>query len=241
MAPNDLFTNIQNFCTENANPAISEKYARYFKEGYDAYGLNHEQVKGKVDEILSLPGITQEYILETSLLLVKSPKYELTAIAIQLVLGFQKSWTIDTFSIVEQWFSIGITNWAQTDYICGELMNLFFKKRLVDLKSIEPWRTATSKFQRRAAAVSLIKPMKLSTDFNPFFSFIEPMMHDPAREVHQGLGWFLRETWKKQPEPAEAFLLKYKETSPRLIFQYATEKMTAEEKDRFKRSKNLSG
>ena len=194
-----------------------------------------------MDEILSLPGITQEYILDTSLLLVKSPKYESTVIAIQLVLRFQKSWTIDTFNTIEQWFSVGITNWAQTDYICGELLNLFFKKKLIDLKSIEPWRTAINKFQRRAAVVCLIKPMKLSADFAPFFTFIEPMMHDPAREVHQGLGWFLRETWKKQPEPAEAFLLKYKETSPRLIFQYATEKMTVEGKERFRRSKQVSG
>lgn len=237
MTPTDLNANILEYGASQANLAIVEKYAKYFKEGYDAFGLNHEQVKSKVNEILTLPGITQEFILETSLLLVKSPKYEMTVIAIQLVLGFQKSWTFDTFKTVERWFSLGITNWAQTDYICGELMNLFFKKKLIDHRSISSWRKANNKFQRRAAVVSLIKPMKLSDDFKPFFDFIEPLMHDPAREVHQGLGWFLRETWKKQPEPAEAFLLKYKETSPRLIFQYATEKMTAEGKERFRRSK----
>jgi 3-methyladenine DNA glycosylase AlkD len=235
MTPTDLFASIQEFGAANTNPAIIGKYARYFKEGYDAFGLNHEQVKAKVTEIRAIPGFTQELALETSLLLVQSPKYEMTVIAIQLVLGFQKSWTVATFQTVEKWFDLGITNWAQTDYICGEVMNLFFKKDLIGLPSISSWRTATNKFQRRAAVVSLIKPMKLSTDFSPYYAFIEPMMHDPAREVHQGLGWFLREAWKKQPGPTEAFLLKYKETSPRLIFQYATEKMTAEEKDRFRR------
>jgi len=34
------------------------------------------------------------------------------------------------------------------------------------------------------------------------------------------------------------FLLKYKDTAPRLIFQYATEKMTAEGKERFRRTRN---
>jgi 3-methyladenine DNA glycosylase AlkD len=239
MTPLDLFTSIHDFGQRNTNPALVEKYSKYFKEGYDAYGLNHDQVQHQVDEILSVPGITLEFILETSLLLVKSPKYEMTVIAIQLVRNFHKTWTIATFKTVEKWFSIGITNWAHTDYICGELMNLFFKKRLVDLGLIESWRSAANKFQRRAAVVSLIKPMKLSTDFSPFFQFIEPMMVDPAREVHQGLGWFLRETWKKQPQPAEAFLLKYKEVSPRLIFQYATEKMTSEEKERFRRNPKI--
>jgi len=240
MTPADLFNDIQTFGSENTNTANIEKFARYFKEGFDAYGLNQEQVTGKVSEILSIPGITRELIQETTLLLVKSPKYDLTVIAIRLILGFQKSWTTDTFKTVEKWFSLGITNWAQTDYICGELMNLFFKKNLADLQKIGPWRTATNKFQRRAAVVSLIKPMKLDTDFSPYYEFIAPMMHDPAREVHQGLGWFLRETWKKQPEAAEAFLLKYKDTSPRLIFQYATEKMTAEGKERFRKDRRTS-
>jgi hypothetical protein len=51
------------------------------------------------------------------------------------------------------------------------------------------------------------------------------------------VGWFLREAWKIEPEPVEAFLLKYKNTAPRLIFQYATEKMTKEGKERFRRDK----
>jgi len=63
------------------------------------------------------------------------------------------------------------------------------------------------------------------------------MMMQPEKVVHQGLGWFLREAWKVYPQPVEAFLLQWKETSPRLIFQYATEKMTPEEKARFKRTK----
>ncbi len=235
MKPAELLNNIQDFGIANANPELVVKYARYFKEGYDAFGLNHVQVKEKVDEILALPGMTHELILETSLLLVKSPKYELPAVAIQLLLGVKKSWSAATFNTVEKWFSIGITNWAHTDYICGELMNLFFKKNIIEITTIEHWRTATNKFQRRAAVVSLIKPMKLSSDFDPYYEFIAPMMHDPAREVHQGLGWFLRETWKKQPEPTEVFLLRYKNTSPRLIFQYATEKMTPDRKAWFKK------
>jgi 3-methyladenine DNA glycosylase AlkD len=237
MTPENIFNDLTSFGEAHLNIERINKYLRYFKEGYDAYGLDHDQVDTKVREILSIPGITQELILELSLLLVKSPKYELTVIAIRLVKSYNKNWTIATFNTVEKWFSIGITNWAQTDYICGELMNLFFKKRLIDLGSINNWRSAKNKFQRRAAVVSLIKPMKISSDFQPFFGFIDPMMMDPDREVHQGLGWFLREAWKKQAGPTELFLMKWKDTSPRLIFQYATEKMTPEGKLKFRKEK----
>jgi len=237
MTPQELLKDIAAYGEANINPANIQKYLRYFREGFDAWGLDQELVRAKVDGILAMPGISHEWILEASLLLAGSPKYESTVIAIRLLLGMQKSWTRETFLTVERWFGVGITNWAETDNICGELMNLFFKKNLITLDSIASWRTAENKFQRRAAAVSLIKPMKLSADFRPYFDFIAPMMHDPAREVHQGLGWFLREAWKKQPEPTEVFLLKYKDTAPRLIFQYATEKMTAEGKERFKRTR----
>ena len=237
MNTREIFDYIHSFGTENSNPVIVGKYQRYFREGYDAYGLSKEQVDALVQHIVGLPGMNPGQLQAATLRLVASPKYEMTLISIRLLLEVKKSWTAETLETVEQWFSAGITNWAQTDYICGELMNLFFKKGLVSLASIEPWRTAENKFQRRAAVVSLIKPMKLSTDFGPWFDFIEPMMHDPERVVHQGLGWFLREAWKKQPGFTEPFLLKYRNTAPRLIFQYATEKMTTEGKERFRKEK----
>jgi len=49
--------------------------------------------------------------------------------------------------------------------------------------------------------------------------------------------WFLREAWKIKRSETETFLLKWKETAPRLIFQYACEKMSAEKKMKFKREK----
>jgi 3-methyladenine DNA glycosylase AlkD len=237
MEMKNTFDEIVSYGEANYNRERVEKYLRYFKEGYDAYGLEHDQTEYLVKDILSKPGMSHEQALELSLLLVKSPKYEMTVIAIRLLLNYKKEWTKETFITVEKWFSLGITNWAQTDYICGELMNLFFTKELISIKSISEWRKAKSKFQRRAAAVSLIKPMKLSTDFQPYYEFLDPMMMDTEREVHQGLGWFLREMWKKQPEPTEEFLMKWKNTAARLIFQYATEKMTKEGKERFRREK----
>jgi len=76
---------------------------------------------------------------------------------------------------------------------------------------------------------------KITEDYDQLLNFIRPLMLDEERVVHQGLGWFLREAWKKKAEPVEAFLLEWKDSVPRLIFQYATEKMTPENKARFRR------
>ncbi|HEX2394269.1 MAG TPA: DNA alkylation repair protein, partial [Bacteroidales bacterium] len=95
-----------------------------------------------------------------------------------------------------------------------------------------------NKFQRRSVPVTLIKILKTRENYKDLFTFIECLMSDPEREVHQGTGWFLREAWKKKPSETEEFLLKWKDSAPRLIVQYASEKMTADGKARFKRKKS---
>jgi 3-methyladenine DNA glycosylase AlkD len=235
---NDLIiANIREDFRRHSDPAIIQKYSRYFKEGYSGWGLPKGHFEAMVDELLAIPGMDLKRVLQLASTLINSPKYEEVSIPILMTIRLQKSWDRDTFMAVEGWFSKGITNWAHTDYICGEIISLFFKNKMVEMHDLEPWRIAENKFQRRAAVVGLIKPMKLSTDFGPYFNFIDPMMMDPEREVHQGLGWFLREAWKRQPEPAEMFLLKWKDQAARLIFQYATEKMSKEAKERFRKTK----
>jgi 3-methyladenine DNA glycosylase AlkD len=80
--------------------------------------------------------------------------------------------------------------------------------------------------------------LKTPADIGSLLDFLRPLMMDQERVVHQGAGWFLREAWKKDPKPVEAFLLEWKDKAPRLIFQYATEKMTPAARARFRRGKS---
>jgi 3-methyladenine DNA glycosylase AlkD len=99
------------------------------------------------------------------------------------------------------------------------------------------WLTSEYTFQRRCVPVTLIRSLKTTPDLNVLFNFIEPLVSDPEREVHQGVGWFLREAWKINRAVTEAFLMKHKNTAPRLIIQYATEKMTKEERLLYRKDK----
>jgi len=237
MTPSALINEIQSFCKANPNEALVKKYSRFFKEGYNAYGLSTELITSKVSILTNQEGVDYKTIEQTSYLLVASEMYEEVSFAILLLKEFKKQFTLDTFSIIEKWFGLGITNWAHTDVICSELIATFLEKKIITYHRMSDWRAAANKFQRRAVPVALIKMLKYTNDYQPFFNFIEPMMMDPEREVHQGLGWFLREAWKKSPEQTEMFLMQWKDTAPRLIFQYATERMKPEQKQHFKRSK----
>lgn len=237
MKAKELCEEIRSYCQANANEAIVKKYSRYFKEGYDAYGLSKQQLEDKVNSILSNKSINMKLVLSTSRHLVRSGKYEETSFAILLLDGFSERFTAETFNEIGKWFEIGIINWGHTDVICGLLISQFFERDIVSLKALSDWRTAKNKYQRRAVPVSMISLLKSTSNYGPLFVFIEPLMLDTERVVHQGLGWFLREAWKLKRRETEVFLLKWKNDAARLIFQYATEKMTAEEKKRFKKQK----
>ncbi len=176
-------------------------------------------------------------VLSASKQLIKSGKYEETSFAIRLLSGFTEEFTMATFEDVGKWFEIGIINWAHTDVLCGLLIPPFFEKEIISLESLSAWRTAKNKFQRRAVPVAMLPLLKTTKDYAPLFALIDPLMMDRERVVHQGLGWFLREAWKLKKKPTETFLLKWKNDAARVIFQYATEKMTPEQKKRFKREK----
>jgi len=237
MKATELCENIRSYCRANADEAVVKKYSRYFKEGYDAYGLSREKYEEKVNLLLNDKRINMKLVLSASQHLVKSGKYEETSFAIRLLNEFSEQFTTATFKVIEKWFEIGIINWAHTDGICGLLISKFFERNIISMESLSDWRTAKNKYQRRAVPVSMIDLLESTTDYALLFDFIEPLMLDGERVVQQGLGWFLREAWKLKRKETEAFLLKWKNDAARVIFQYATEKMSPEQKKRFKKEK----
>jgi 3-methyladenine DNA glycosylase AlkD len=239
MNSQELTREIRHYCIQNAHEANVLKYSRYFKEGlYDGYGLTAPQIYAGCKKILELKDLTLASVIEASADIITHGKSEEISIIMLLAKGFHKQFTTETFAAMEKWYHHGINNWAHADTMGMMVLPLFLNKGIVGISDFKSWLTAENKFQRRSVPVTFIKLLKIHPDYTALFSFIECLMTDPEREVHQGTGWFLREAWKRRPEETEAFLMQWKETAPRLIFQYANEKMTAEGKMKFRRSKN---
>ncbi|MBA7569191.1 hypothetical protein ES708_10929 [subsurface metagenome] len=85
--------------------------------------------------------------------------------------------------------------------------------------------------------MTFIEILDQEYSLDDMFEIIDPIMTDKEDMVQKGLGWFLREAWKRQPDPIEDFLMKWKNTCGRIIVQYATEKMDKEYRKRFRREK----
>jgi 3-methyladenine DNA glycosylase AlkD len=226
---------IRAFCAVHADAKQAERYQRYFTEGYDPYGIPDKVMQPQREEWfeqnreLGLAGM-----LELGDLLFASGKYEEAFIAIFFAGKFKTEFKPATFQHFGRWLDSGARNWAHSDVLCGSLLSWCLVNDIVGPAAMDKWRKAESKWKRRAVPVSMLARIKTDKDFRPLLEFIDPLMTDTERVVHQGLGWFLREAWKLQPKPVEKFLLRWKDSAARLIFQYATEKMTALQKARFR-------
>ena len=237
MNSQELIKKIRKYCIDHADPATVKKYQRFFKEGYNAYGLSTEVYEAGLKSLMA-EGVTLKVILESAPKLLQSGKYEETSFVLSLIKRSKEPKTAATFKALERFFDYGIINWAHADMMAGDIIPRFILDKIVPLDSLKTWQQGKNKFQRRVSAVSLIALAKKDGKVRKYIKFVEPLMTDPAREVHQGVGWFLREAWVIDKDPTEKFLLKWKDTAPRLIFQYATEKMTSTERQKYRKSKS---
>ena len=236
-----LAAEIQAYCRANADPKRADKYARYFKEGYDSWGLldkdNPIWHRKQAEWLQTYRGIGARGFLKLGEILFRSPKYEEGALAIRFLKDFREELDEGAVAGLAKWYAAGLGNWAHNDVLCGEIIGPLLLNGRIPLGALAPWRDSELKYQRRAVPVSMLGLLKARPGVRPLIEFLRPMMLDPERVVHQGLGWFLREAWKQQPKPVEAFLLEWKDQAPRLIFQYATEKMPGAARERFRRKK----
>lgn len=230
---------INSYCLENKNEENIKKSGRFFKGGaYDGFGLTIPQIKDKIKELGKNKDITIRLICESAPLMISSLKYELPVFALLLLNERKKEFTPDVFTEIEKWYEIGIKNWAHADTLGMFILPEFLIRDIINIERFGAWIKAKNSFMRRSVPVTFIKAIKNKEyNLNDLFGFIDPLVRDPAREVHQGVGWFLREAWKLNPGVTEKFLLKWKDKAPRLIIQYACEKMSAERKLDFKRVK----
>lgn len=234
-----IYKMIEKYCFDHEDPSQAIRNMRYFKEGYDAFGLDEEQLRILRNRILMEYDPTPQEIADLGKALFKSGKYEYGSMAFLLLKKHRPRMDRYVFEGVKQWLDAGVENWAHTDLLSTKITPVFLELEIATLQDFIPWRESASKWTRRAVPVTMIW-LKKRMEAALLLEFITPMMQDPERVVHQGLGWFLRELWKVEPEAVEAFLMEHKDTAPRLIIQYATEKMSPSRKRLYQKTKKYA-
>ncbi|MFP4528363.1 MAG: DNA alkylation repair protein [Candidatus Kapaibacterium sp.] len=234
-----ILKEIREFFRKNADPEIREKYSRYFKGEYPGYGIDQKKFETRRDKwIDELSGLSTGYILSIGDELMKSGKYEESSLAIQLIAARRNDFSAEVFNHIARWFDTGIDNWAATDTLCMFVTAELVRDGHVSLDELGKWTEAESEWQRRTVPVTLYElAKKKEVAPGKALPLVRPLMMDKSEYVQKGIGTMLRELWKTHPDEIEDFLYEFKDTAPRPIYAYATEKMDKEKRKRFKKNK----
>ncbi len=230
-------SDIRKFLKANANPANVKKYSRYFKEGYNSYGVAGEKLHNQIDKwfVQCRKEMSQKELVTLCDHLMSTGKYEEASIAITFMVKLRDQYNKSLFNTMGKWFEKYIVNWAHSDVASHSILYLFFTDKVIGFKDLLAWADSPYRWKRRAAAVTLIKDFSKSGSVPQALQLSRKLILDPEKVVQQGVGWLLREAWKKSPKKVEDFLLQWKDKAPRLIIQYATEKIDKEKRLKFRR------
>jgi 3-methyladenine DNA glycosylase AlkD len=229
---------IREFFESNSDPEIIKKFSKYFKEGYDGYGIDKDVIEKQIDYWKEK--WKDEMTIDSYLMLgdeLQRGRYDEKNLAIVFIQTQRNYYTKDTFNRIGKWFDYGINNWATTDVLCMFVLSAFLVDKVIDLDDLKSWNDSESEWKRRAVPVTLIELIKKDLKPEDAVHVIEPLMSDKSEYVQKGIGTLLRGLWKKYPLEIEEFLLKWKDNCGRLIIQYSTEKMDNEYRKRFRKSK----
>lgn len=236
---NSKLKEIRSFCESNSNPAIIKKYAKYFKDVFNGYGIEQKIYENQRDKWIELwkDDMNLEKYLELGDKLMQTGKYEEKSFAIAFLKSERQNYTTHTFNRIGNWFDYGISNWATTDVLCMLVLSSFLIDNRISFEKLKEWTKSNSEWKRRAVPVTLVELIKKELKPEIALPLIEPLMLDNSEYVQKGIGTLLRGLWKSHPQIIEKFLLKWKDQCGRLIIRYATEKMDKDYRKKFRKIK----
>lgn len=165
--------------------------------------------------------------------LLEQHDWALGVIAYDWAFRVRAQYKDSTFSVFEEWLKKYVTGWGDCDDFCTHAVGELISQNNNLFVDVLKWTKSQNFCMRRAAAVSLIYPIrkKKYKDINPFL-VSDALMQDEHDLVRKGYGWMLKVLSQMEPDIVYEYLLKNKNAMPRVSFRYALEKFDEETKSR---------
>ncbi len=162
--------------------------------------------------------------------LYKSGVFEEATVAESILKEFKNYFDDSTFDKFDEWIDC-IKNWANIDMLCGWLIAPIILKDETKIKIIFQWTKSKNRWRRRAAAVSLVKPVRKGIYLRQSLQVAENLIQDKDDMVQKGVGWLLKEAGGRFPDETIKFLTKWRPKISRLVFRLACEKLPSKKKE----------
>ncbi len=193
--------------------------------GYLAQNVRTSQIRrisAKVFRALESKNISHVFDLCEKLL--RHRDWGLGVIAYDWAFRVRKQYTIETFTIFENWLFEYVTDWGDCDDFCTHAFGELLRQYNELFEKVLNWANHENFAVQRATAVILIYPInKGSYDgLNPM-QVADLLFNNEHHLVQKGYGWLLKVYSKKEPQQVVNYLKINHAEMPRTAFRYALE------------------
>lgn len=212
-----------------ADPVKREGQLAYFKEPIRCLGVRgpdmhriataaakeYRSAKLGLDEVIQIadrlwkPGILEERI-----------------VAVLIAGKFERHLERRHWSHFDGWAD-SLTNWAETDGLCGKILDPILRHDPSLVKRLKPWTRSKLRWRRRAAAVALVHIARHGGEHEAAFDICDRLAADRDDMVEKGVGWLLKEISRTRPKEVAAYLIDNIDGLSRTTVRYACEKLPA--------------
>lgn len=212
-----------------ARPSPGFDAARYFRgdHGLRFYNVGMPRVQGLARDIY----LAQKHVwtiddaMRLADALMQDPYLEAKAVGIELVGRFKSEFTPRLLPRWQRWLAANYsTNWATTDLLCARLTGPLLARHPRLIPRMRVWARHRNLWVRRAAAVSLIVPMRSGLGLDEAYDIAKTLRDDPADLIQKAVGWMLREAGRRDEARLERYLLTAGAATPRITLRYAIER-----------------
>lgn len=221
-----LVRSIRRELRSKASPAFARQMQRFFKEPIRAYGWRTADVRELAArlrrEIVAAGDGT--LLLAVAEKFFSGPMLEETTLGVALLERSVRKFGPAEFRRLRRWVS-RIRNWGGCDALAAGLLGPMVVADAGRLSSVFRWARSKSRWQRRAAAVSLIPAARRGLYVKEILRLSDRLLLDGDYLVQKAVGWLLKETSRARPREIVSYLMRVRRRAPRLTLRTACEKL----------------
>jgi 3-methyladenine DNA glycosylase AlkD len=179
----------------------------------------------------SLPDRSRASVFSVCEVLLEQRSWPMKVIAFDFAYRVRKQYDQGTFDLFQRWLEEYVRGWGDCDDFCTHAFGELICQYTELTEKTVLWTQREEFWMRRAAAVVLIPAIRRGryTECSPL-RVADLLMQDEHDLVRKGYGWMLKVFSTKEPELVYNYLLKNRETMPRVALRYALEKLSADRK-----------
>lgn len=229
MQKEDILKNITKELNNKQDLVYRDGCKKFFKEEINPLGIRTPDVrKIAKSNYATLFDKNKEESIEIIQLLLNKEYDEQKTVAF-IWLSFLEEETVfekSDFELLEGILKKNVSNWAHCDEFCTHTIGPFLLRFPELVAKVKKWTKSESRWLKRAAAVSLIYPVRKEKKFlKEIFFVAKALIEDGDDLVQKGYGWALKEGSNLYTKEVFDFVARNKKIMPRVALRYAIEKM----------------